>query len=168
MIEPDLWLCALDNKDGGTWEEAHTACNENENYFLATVTSMTARGAPSDSNISPAMKWAKSEGFTFAITGQPTRKMSWDGTKKVDGLGAIWTFEVKIPSKYKNWDALLDGNGNDKRSWPHAVPPSYSSALISLCQNAQSIKNSCVYDFRWRVGTFSNCTKHEGNANITK
>ena len=154
MIESDLWLCSVDNKRGGTWEEAHTACHEKANFYLATVTSMSARGAPSNINIEPAMRWAASKGFDYAITGQPVRDMTWAGNKGENGFGYIATSETS--SDTSNWAALVDGNGNEKRNWPSANSPSQHT-LVSLCQNAQAIPNACVYDFRWRVGSFSSC-----------
>ena len=66
-IEDDLWLCAFDNTNGGTWEQGYSACNQGANFHLATTTSMTQRGAPSNSNISNAITWARSKNFDYVV-----------------------------------------------------------------------------------------------------
>ena len=160
MIEDDLWLCAFDNTAGGTWVEAYTACNQVEDFHLATVTSMTPRGAPSDSNIANAISWARARSFDYALTGQPTRSARWNDNNNgscINGLGLIVVFRRgDHRSAGSNWRALLDGNGSEGRAWPNAVCPT-GQTLISLCQDASSIPNACVFDHRWRVGNFADC-----------
>ena len=125
---------------------------------------MTQRGAPSNSNISNAMTWASSKNFDYVLTGQPVRSARWNdnnhGSKCISGLGYIST--TSTSSSDSGWKELLDGNGNERRSWTTASCPQQSSVkLISLCQDASSISNACVFDHRWRVGNFSNCTSEK-------
>ena len=162
MIEDDLWLCAFDNTDGGTWVQAYTACNQGGDFHLATVSSMTPRGAPSDSNISNAITWARARSFRYALTGQPTRNARWDDNNNdtcVSGMGLIPVYSTsEEASSGSNWMALLDGNDSERRDWPNAICPTYNGLpLISLCQDASSIPNACVFDHRWRVGNFADC-----------
>lgn len=132
---------------------------------------MTQRGAPSNSNISNAITWARSKNFDYVLTGQPSRTARWNdnnhGSKCIDGLGYIST--TSTSSSNSGWKELLDGNGSERRSWPAANCPQVSyHRLISLCQDASSISNACVFDHRWRVGTSSNCDppKKAGKQNI--
>ena len=157
-IENDLWLCAFDNAAGGTWEETYSACNQAGNFHLATVTSFTARGAPADSNILAAMNWAKSNSFNYVITGQPVRDAAWNDDKSSctskNDFGYINM--NGISSSENGWKDLLDGNGNEGRSWPSGGT-FCNYDLVSLCQDASSISDACIYDHRWRVGSFANC-----------
>ena len=120
---------------------------------------MTQRGAPSDSNIAHAMNSASSNGFDYVLTGQPTRSARWNdnnhGSGCIYGLGSLGTQSTSSSSGV--WPHLLDGNGNEGRSWPAASPPQWGGSLISLCQDASAIPNACVFDHRWRVGNFPNC-----------
>ena len=168
MIENDLWLCAFNNDKGGTWEEAYTACNQEGNFNLATVTSFTSRGAPVDSNIETAMNWAQSHSFSFVLTGQPTRSATWndDQSSCINGLGFI--SPAYKTSSGSGWKEMLDGNGNEGRSWPSAqCPISTNYRLVSLCQDASSISNACIYGHRWRVGSFENCISPSSSGNGT-
>ena len=157
-----MWLCAFDNEAGGTWEEAYTACNQARNFHLSTVTSFTARGAPSDTNIETALEWAETNQFSYILTGQPADLASWSDNKNIciDGLGYIsrgWR-----SSTSNGWKHLLDGNGEEGRYWPLANCVQANLRLISLCQDASSITDSCLTDNRWRVGNLTNCVYSSG------
>ena len=146
--------------------EAYTACNQEGNYNLATVTSFTSRGAPSDANIETAMDWAQSHTFSFVLTGQPVRSAAWSDEQSscINGLGFIGpTYKTSSGS---GWKELLDGNDNEGRTWPSAQCPTGNYKLVSLCQDASSISNSCVQDHRWRVGNFANCISPSGKNKI--
>ena len=162
-IENDLWLCAFDKELGGTWEEAYTACNQARNFHLSTVTSFTARGAPADTNIEKAMAWADSYDFDYVLTGQPVEGATWssDKTNCIDNrLGYISPGNRKSTST--GWSHLLDGNGEEGRSWNARNCAQANLKLISLCQDASSITDSCLTDNRWRVGNLTNCVYSSG------
>jgi hypothetical protein len=158
QIEPDLWLCAVDNITGNnTYQQVYSACNEAMGFHMGTVSSMTRRGLPSNANIAPAMTWIGSQGFDYAVTGQPVRSFSWDYNKTSyegtncgsGGLGYIHKGETD--QNGSNWKALTDGNANDYRDWPSAncVEVSYHT-LIALCQDATADAQAYVFDHRWR------------------
>ena len=158
-----MWLCAFDNEFGGTWEEGYTACNQARNFHLSTVTSFTARGAPADSNIETAMEWADSHNFFYVLTGQPVDGGTWSGDKtncKAARLGYISMSSRRSTSS--GWKHLLDGNGEEGRFWMARNCATANITLISLCQDASSITDSCLTDNRWRVGNLANCVYSSG------
>ena len=135
---------------------------------------MTPRGVPNDGLISNAGLWAANLGFDYMVTGQPVRSGTWThgqdigGTYDTDegcnvgsgGLGYISVGGSGVDTD--GWRVMTDGNGAELRGWPSAncAHVSYHT-LISLCQDATPIANSCVYDHRWRVGTgIANCQCH--------
>ncbi|MCB1179661.1 MAG: putative Ig domain-containing protein, partial [Leptospiraceae bacterium] len=146
-IAPDLWLCAINNTSGKTWTDVSTVCNNAGNFYLATVSSMTRRGLPTDAQIAPAMTSASSNGFQYVITGQPTRACYWDRAtasyETCNGLGYIGTGETT--GSGSNWVALVDGNSAELRAWPSANTTN-SQIVISLCQNSLSDPSAYVYD----------------------
>ena len=157
-IEGDLWLCAIDNiKGNNNYAQVYSACTEAGGFHMGTVSSMTRRGLPANSNIGPAMTWAASKGYDYVVTGQPTRAFSWSYAKTPyettscggGGLGYIHTGETTGAGD--NWKSLVDGNDAEYRSWPAAncVEVAYHT-LIALCQDASNDPKAYVFDHRWR------------------
>jgi len=151
-LADDLWLCvATPPQNKSSWEQIWQVCNEEGGFYLASVGPMTLRGKPSAEAWDAARKYFIELGYLHVVTGQPVWNCHWKdwehGFSK-NGLACI-SFEEDINGP--NWNALVDGNEGDGRTWANSHSANFPKALVTLCMNAEDIKSAKLYNHIWRA-----------------
>jgi len=150
-LADDLWLCATGPHTKKTWDEVWQVCNEKDGFHLASVGPMSKRGKPPAETWEAARKYFLDLGYDYVVTGQPTRKCSWEDWKTgfavKSGLGYI---NLSEGINSATWNELVDGNTDEKRTWTSASTVS-DRQLVTLCMKATNIQGAYLFNHIWRL-----------------
>ena len=173
QLADGIWMCG-NSATTGSWESVWSMCNEANNFYLPTISSLSLRMDQSDASTwiateswNLAVTRARREGFEYAVTGQPGGGYSGGGWNSVTNIDAGESSTLAIARILfarnivdEQWLAMTDGFEDTDMvrgdsGFSDSVRPASEYAQeghywMSICLDASDFEGAYVWHHTWR------------------